>query len=196
MIAARALFFYAGKLLWPAELAVIYPHWDVDASDPVSWGFLVGCSGRAGGALGTEGGGSARAPLVGAAFFALTLSPVLGFVDYGYMQFSFVADRHQYLAGCGVLAVLASAGAHAAGRLKGAARMAAHAAGAAVLVLLMVKTWSQAGVYRNGGHLLPAHRRAQSKREGSSQQSCRRPALRGSFRGGRRVEPHCDRTAP
>ena len=28
-----------------------------------------------------------------------------GFVDYGYMQFSFVADRFQYLAGSGVLAV-------------------------------------------------------------------------------------------
>ena len=149
LIAARALFFYAGKLLWPAELAVIYPHWDVDASDPVSWGFLVGAA-AVPAVLWALRQRIGTGPLVGAAFFALTLSPVLGFVDYGYMQFSFVADRHQYLAGCGVLAVLASAGAHAAGRLKGAARMAAHAAGAAVLVLLMVKTWSQAGVYRNG----------------------------------------------
>ena len=39
----------------------------------------------------------------------MTLSPVLGFVDYGYMQFSLVADRFQYLAGLGVMAVLLGA---------------------------------------------------------------------------------------
>ena len=56
-----------------------------------------------------------RGPLAGALYFALTLGPVLGFVDYGYMQFSFVADRFQYLAGIGLLAVLLGAAAHGVG---------------------------------------------------------------------------------
>ena len=38
LIAARALWFYAGKLLWPSELAVIYPLWDIRVSDLLAWG--------------------------------------------------------------------------------------------------------------------------------------------------------------
>ena len=35
-IAAPALWFYAGKLVWPTGLAVIYPHWDL--AGPLAWG--------------------------------------------------------------------------------------------------------------------------------------------------------------
>ena len=41
LIAARALWFYAGKLLWPSGLAVIYPLWDIRVSDPLAWGYLI-----------------------------------------------------------------------------------------------------------------------------------------------------------
>ena len=148
LIAARALFFYAGKLLWPAELAVIYPHWDVDASELLSWGFVAAAM-AVPALLWAFRRQIGLGPLVGAAFFAVTLSPVLGFVDYGYMQFSFVADRYQYLAGCGFLAVLVAAGAHGAGRLGGGPRKAVHAVAMAVLAMLAAKTWTQGRVYRD-----------------------------------------------
>ena len=148
LIAGRALWFYAGKLVWPVELAL---------------------------ALWLLRERIGRGPLAGALYFALTLGPVLGFVDYGYMQFSFVADRFQYLAGIGVLAVLLGAVAHALGRLpagapaaageRGAAGMRTVAAGrtaaatwvrygawgvaAVVVVLLGSLTWRQAGIYRD-----------------------------------------------
>ena len=149
LIAARALFFYAWKLLWPTELAVIYPHWYVDALDPVSWAYLLGAM-AVPAALWALRRRIGAGPLVGAAYFAITLAPVLGFVDYGYMQFSFVADRYQYLAGLGLLAVLVAALAQAAGRLQGLSGKAVHAGGAVVLALLAAKTWSQAEVYRDG----------------------------------------------
>ena len=41
LIAAQALWFYAGKLVWPTDLAVIYPLWDVDTGDPLAWGYLI-----------------------------------------------------------------------------------------------------------------------------------------------------------
>ena len=41
LIAARALWFYAGKLLWPTNLAVIYPLWDIRVADPLAWGYLI-----------------------------------------------------------------------------------------------------------------------------------------------------------
>ena len=149
LIAARALWFYGGKLLWPTGLAVIYPLWSVSATDPLAWTYVVAAAAL----VATLWFGRkrlGRGPLAGILFFAVTLSPVLGFVDYGYMQFSLVADRFQYLAGLGVLAVLLGAARYLVGRLPFAARTAA--AGALILVLAMLGalTWRQAGIYRDG----------------------------------------------
>ncbi len=149
LIAARALWFYVGKLLWPADLVVIYPHWPVNAADPLAWGYAA--SGlAAAAALWFLRHRIGRGPLAGALFFAVTLSPALGFVDYGYMQFSFVADRFQYLAGIGVTAVLAGAAARGARRLPGTWRTGAAGVAAAVLFVLGALTWRQAELWRDG----------------------------------------------
>ena len=150
LIAAHALWFYAGKLLWPGGLAVIYPHWETGAGDPVAWGYVAAGVAVAA-VLWFLRGRVGRGPLAGVLFFAVTLSPVLGFVEYGYMQFSFVADRHQYLAGMGLMAVLVGAAVRGAERLpaRGWRRCAAGAA-AAVLAVLAVLTWRHAGIYRDG----------------------------------------------
>ena len=148
LIAARALWFYAGKLLWPADLAVIYPLWEIDAGDLRGWAYLVAAAALAAVLwLGRRRIG--RGPLAGVLFFAVTLGPVLGFVDYGYLQFSFVADRYQYLAGIGVLAVLIGAAAHGVGRLPDGYRRGALGLAAAVVVVLGGLTWRQARVYRD-----------------------------------------------
>ncbi len=149
-IAARALWFYAGKLLWPGGLAVIYPHWETGAVDPVAWGYVVATVAVAA-VLWFSRGRVGRGPLSGVLFFAVTLSPVLGFVDYGYMQFSFVADRHQYLAGMGLMAVLVGAAVRGVGRLPAEVwRRCAGGAAAAALAVLAALTWRHAGVYRDG----------------------------------------------
>ena len=148
LIASRALWFYAGKLIWPTDLAVIYPLWQIDTREPLAWAYLAGAV-----ALpvllwfGRRRIG--RGPLAGALFFAVTLAPVLGFIDYGYMQFSFVADRFQYLAGIGVLAVLIGGAAYATARLPEAVRMAAGALAVVAVLGLAGLTWRQAGVYRD-----------------------------------------------
>ncbi len=90
-----------------------------------------------------------RGPLAGALFFAVTLSPTLGFVDYGYMLFSFVADRYQYLASLGVIAVLVGAAAHGTSRLPGTWRTGVQAMTVVPLVILGMLTWHQAGIYRD-----------------------------------------------
>ena len=62
LIAARALWFYVGKLLWPAGLAVIYPLWEIR---PADLGFLdlrPGCGRPAGSALVRPGPAGARPP--------------------------------------------------------------------------------------------------------------------------------------
>ena len=148
LIAARALWFYAGKLLWPSELAVIYPLWDIRVSDPLAWGYLAAAVTLVV-VLWHFRRQLGRGPLAGALFFVVTLSPVLGFVDYGYMQFAFVADRFQYLAGIGFMAVVIGSAAYGVRRLSGLWQKGALGIGVVVLVVLGLLTWRQASIYRD-----------------------------------------------
>ena len=147
-IAAHALWFYVGKLLWPADLAVIYPFWEVGAERLAEWGYVVAAAGVLAG-LWQARGRIGRGPLAAALFYGVTLSPVLGFVDFGYMQFSFVADRFQYLAGIGVLGMLIGSGVHAAGRLPAGARKGALGAALLGIAVLAALSWKQSHIYHD-----------------------------------------------
>ena len=148
LIAARALWFYAGKLLWPTNLAVVYPLWDIRVADPLAWGYLIAAVALAV-ALWHFRPRIGRGPLAGALFFAVTLSPVLGFVDYRYMQYAFVADRFQYLAGIGVMAVVIGSATFGVRRLSNLWQKGAMGGAAVVLVVLGMLTWRQANIWRD-----------------------------------------------
>ena len=150
LIASHAVWFYAGKLLWPAGLAVIYPHWDVSVTNPLAWGY-VAAAGAVVAVLWGQRRRIGRGPLAGVLFFGVTLVPVLGFVDYGYMQFSFVADRYQYLASIGVLGAVVGAAASGLGQSRCGAmgRWGGASVVLIVLVVLGTLTWRQAGIYQD-----------------------------------------------
>ena len=148
LIASRALWFYAGKLAWPTDLSVIYPRWNISLGDPWAWLYLATALVLAA-VLWFTRHRIGRGPLAGALFFAVTLSPALGFVNYGYMQYSLVADRFQYMAGIGVMAVIIAAAVHGGGRLSGGLRMGAMGLPIVLLALLGTTTWRQAGLYRD-----------------------------------------------
>ena len=148
LIASRALWFYAGKLAWPTNLSVIYPLWDISLGDPWAWLYLAAALVLAA-VLWFARHRIGRGPLAGALFFAVTLSPVLGFVDYGFMTYSLVADRFQYLAGIGVMAVIIGAAVRGGKRLSGGLKMGAAGLPMVVLALLGTTTWRQADLYRD-----------------------------------------------
>ena len=108
-LAAQTLWFYVGKLVWPTDLVVVYPHWVVDATRLMGW-IAVAAASAVVAALWIWRARIGRGPLVAVLLFGLTLAPVLGFVDFGYMQFSFAADRYQYLACAGLFALVAAGG--------------------------------------------------------------------------------------
>jgi tetratricopeptide (TPR) repeat protein len=140
LIAGRALWFYAGKLLWPWPLMFIYPRWEIDAG--VWWQYLFPAAAAAvvvGLWLARNRLG--RGPLVAVLFFAGTLIPALGFFDVYPMRFSFVADHFQYLAGVGLVALAVGAGFAAAHRFEDKGRAIAVAASGLVLVALGTLTW-------------------------------------------------------
>ena len=145
LIAARALMLYAHQLVWPASLPVLYSRWDVHAGDVVGW-LAVAALVALGAALWLARHRIGRGALAGVAFFVLTLSPVLGFVDFRFMQMAFIADRFQYLASIGLIAVVVGAVVHLAGR-SARSRAAVPVMGAAVVVALGALCWRQSGVY-------------------------------------------------
>ena len=102
LIAGRALWFYAGKLAWPAQLTFIYPRWTIETTAGWQWLFPMAAVGVMAG-LWLARRRMGRGPLVAVLFFAGTLGPALGFVNVYPMRYSFVADHFQYLAGVGLI---------------------------------------------------------------------------------------------
>jgi tetratricopeptide (TPR) repeat protein len=146
LVAGRALFFYAGKVVWPANLIFIYPRWSV--SQTAWWQYLYPLA-----AAGTLAAlwtwrRRSRAPLAAALFFAVTLGPALGFFNVYPFRYSYVADHFQYLACIGII-VLASAAIVTVVRALGPSRprSAELLVTVAVGILLASLTTMQAGQY-------------------------------------------------
>lgn len=106
LLAGRTLWFYVGKLFWPADLSFFYPRWDVPAESAGWIGYLVAAVAvtialwvfRV----------RARGPLAGWLFFAGSLFPALGFFNVYPFLFSYVADHFQYLPSMGAVAAVAA----------------------------------------------------------------------------------------
>lgn len=107
LVASHALWFYLGKLFWPANLTFSYPRWIINPSDPLSYLWLALTAG-AGAAIAYLRRFVGRGLEVAAMFFALTLSPLLGFIMLYTFLFTFVADHYQYVACLGPIALTAA----------------------------------------------------------------------------------------
>jgi tetratricopeptide (TPR) repeat protein len=109
LIAGRTVWFYLGKLFWPADLIFSYPRWKI--SQTIWWQYLFPVAAALlVGALWVLRRW-ARGPLAALLFFIGTLFPALGFLNVFPFKYSFVADHFQYLACIGPI-VAASVGIH------------------------------------------------------------------------------------
>jgi tetratricopeptide (TPR) repeat protein len=157
VLAGRVVWFYLGKLAWPADLIFIYPRWAVDATVWWQWLFPLGTLGlvglfcrvavtRAGDPVQER---AARAPLAGWLFFVGTLFPALGFVNVYPFRYSYVADHFQYLASLGIIVPAASGLSWLLARTPAPAKLAAWVLGAGLAALCTVLTWRQCGMYHD-----------------------------------------------
>ncbi len=142
LLAGRAPWFYAGKLLWPHPLVFIYPRWQIDTHVwlnylyPLATLAVVAALWLARGRLG-------RGPLAAVLCFGGTLFPALGFFNVYPMRYSYVADHFQYLASASILALVAGVATYAARR----SVRRAWPVGVAALATLGVLTWQQVPTY-------------------------------------------------
>jgi protein O-mannosyl-transferase len=154
IIAGRAIWFYASKLIWPEPLIFIYPRWQIHSSQLVAYMPLLAATATLI-LFWFLPGKSGRAVFFAAAYYAISLFPVLGFFNVYFFRYSFVSDHFQYLASMGPLA-LAGAGVMTA--CKRLATLASIERGAVLLrlapstILLMLLgflTWHQTAAYRD-----------------------------------------------
>ena len=147
LIASRAVWFYLGKIFWPAKLTFIYPQWQIDPTSPIAYSWLVAVIaavviifyGRR---------FFGRSVEVAALFFVTTLGPLLGFVMLYTFRYTFVADHYQYLASIGPIA-LASAALVTLSRSSKSWQWLLNGSGFAILICLGLLTWRQSATYHD-----------------------------------------------
>jgi tetratricopeptide (TPR) repeat protein len=172
IIAGRAIWFYLDKLIFPHPLIFIYPRWEINSSQLMAYlplvaalaGLLV---------LWLIHGKWSRAALFAAAYYVVSLFPVLGFFNVYFFRYSFVSDHFQYLASMGPLALAGAsimmgysrlaasrrfsafpATSHAPPQTSGVVESAAATASlfgicGVLLLLLGFLTWRQTAVYHD-----------------------------------------------
>jgi protein O-mannosyl-transferase len=146
LVATHAVWFYLGKLIWPARLTFIYPQWHINAFDPAAYCWVLATAvlfvtvylARRVAGRGLE---------VALAIFIGTLGPVLGFIMLYTFRYTYVADHYQYLA-CIAPIALAVTGVVRLVR-SDRQRDVAVAAGLILLVLLGFLTWRQSATYKD-----------------------------------------------
>jgi tetratricopeptide (TPR) repeat protein len=138
LLAGRVLWFYAGRVFWPANLTFFYPRWTIDLS--IWWQWLFPAAAIVVAVVLWRLARRFRGPLAAFLIFGGTLFPVLGFFNVYPFRYSYVADHFAYLACLGLIVPIAG--------VFGQHRSITIAAPFLGLVMLAL-TWQQAGIYRD-----------------------------------------------
>jgi tetratricopeptide (TPR) repeat protein len=130
--AGWAAWFYLYKAVLPLNLIFVYPRWQIDARNVLSYIPLVLLAAAL--VLCWRWG---KALFFGLAYFVVMLLPVLGFLNISFMRYSLVADHWEYFAIIGPIALAA------------AILIRKPVLAAALLLALGALTWRQCGMYAN-----------------------------------------------
>jgi tetratricopeptide (TPR) repeat protein len=148
LTAGDAVWFYLGKLIWPHPLIAIYPRWQIDAGQALSYLPTLGVA-LILILLWFKRNSWARPYFFAVSNFLLALLPVLGLVDMTFSRYSLVADHFQYLAGMAPLALAGAGLVRSADFLAPGRPLAYSALAAGALLVLGFWTWQRARVFKN-----------------------------------------------
>ena len=145
-IAGQAVWFYLYKAIIPHKLSFVYPRWETD-----SYGFssflpllaLLGCLVL----FWWHRKGWGKPFLLALGYYAVTLLPVIGFLNIYFMKYSLVADHWQYTSIVGIIALTAGLWAWLSNRWEGVLRIVATAMAVVLVGLFSVLTWKQGLIY-------------------------------------------------
>ncbi len=147
LTAGQIIFFYIGCFVWPAKLTLLYPRWTLENPTAVQlamWPLLIALV-----VLLFLWPSRGRSVLLGLGFFILTLLPVLGFIHFTYMKFSWVADHFAYLPMIGLIGLVVAGAEQLHGGLPSPYQRVLLVMLSAVVVALSMETQSYAGIFAN-----------------------------------------------
>ncbi len=148
LLAGRAVWFYIGKLLWPANLIFMYPQWKLDPSQ--WWQWLYPAAAIAVTIVLWIIRKRSRSPLAGWLFFCGTLLPMLGVLNQYLFRYTFVSDHFQYVASLGLIVPVAAGVTILMRRIPAPYISVARAATVVVLAVLAFLTWRLCPIYADG----------------------------------------------
>jgi protein O-mannosyl-transferase len=153
--AGGVIWFYVYKTVLPVDLSFIYPQWRTEIGAAQWWLPLLAAI-VVTVALWWFRGGWSRPLFFAWGFFCVSLVPVMGFTDVGFMKYSLVADHYQHIAMIGLIALVA-AGWHVwHKRSQSATRKATVAVAVALIAAFSFLTWRQSELYHDPIHLYQA----------------------------------------
>lgn len=148
VLAGRVVLFYAWKLVWPVDLAFIYPRWVIQKGSWWQWTPVLGLVLLVG-SLWWLRERVGRGPLAATLLFGGLLFPAMGFFNVYPMRYSYVADHFQYMAAAaGISALVCGLAGWVRARPASVRRGVAVVSGL-VLVALGGVSFGQAGAYRD-----------------------------------------------
>ena len=146
--AGSAIWFYLGKLLWPHPLITIYPRWQIDAGQWVSYlpllAVIVILS-----IFWFKRELWSRAWFFAFAYFMAALLPALGLIDNFIFSFSLIFDHLQYLASMGPLALAGAGLARFSDIVIPKRPLLQSGLCAGLLLFLGMASWQRTGVYES-----------------------------------------------
>jgi tetratricopeptide (TPR) repeat protein len=146
--AGGVVWFYLYKALLPFDLAFIYPPWHIEVGDPQWWLPLLAALAVTA-VLWRYRKGWSRPLLFAWGFFCVSLAPVMGFTDVGFMKYSLVADHYQHIAVIGVIALAAAGWSIWHERARNTTLRVTTAVAVVAMCTLAFLTWHQSMLYRD-----------------------------------------------
>ena len=144
VVAEKAIWFYLGRLLWP-DVCFSYPRFE---TEPTGAAVLAGLAVPAlAFSLWRLREWIGFGVFFAWAYFLALLFPVMGFFKTYYSRYSFVADRWQYLAAIGPIALFAAGAAQGLRGLRAA--RASRPLGLLLLLPLSATTWTESLKFRD-----------------------------------------------
>jgi tetratricopeptide (TPR) repeat protein len=150
--AGCTVWFYLYKAVVPVGLAFVYQQWRIEIGNPLWWLPLLAALAVTV-VLWRYQKSWSRGILFAWGFFCVSLVPVMGFTDVGFMKHSLVADHYQHIAIIGAIALVAAGFGLWRRRVQGGLRWAAPVVAIAAAGALAFLTWRQSGLYRDAATL-------------------------------------------
>ncbi len=144
-MSGNVVWFYVAETLWPFQLSVVYPRWELGNTAPAAFLPLIALA-LVIGMFWWYRSGWGAAPLGASSYYLINIFPVMGFVAIMYMRYSLVADHWQYLAMPGLLALIVGV-VTLQWRKFPAFRIAGPAVSCAVVLLLAYNSLLQAAIW-------------------------------------------------